>query len=137
VLIREDNNIGDKVSVGSHSIVEHHVDIGDGVRLHSRVFIPEFSVLEAGCWIGPGVVLTNARYPASRNAKKHLRGSRIGVNARIGAGAILLPGVTIGDGALIGAGAVVTKNVARGSVVVGNPARPSSHVSKIPDYSDD
>ncbi len=36
----------------------------------------------------------------------------------------MLPGVTIGDGALVGAGAVVTKDVAAGEVVAGNPARP-------------
>ena len=40
-----------------------------------------------------------------------------------GAGAIVLPGVTVGDGAIVGAGAVVTRDVAPGVRVVGNPAR--------------
>ena len=44
--------------------------------------------------------------------------------AFIGTGAILLPGVTIGKGGVVGAGAVVTKDVASGEVVAGNPARP-------------
>jgi maltose O-acetyltransferase len=35
-----------------------------------------------------------------------------------------LPGVTIGDNAIVGAGAVVTRNVAPGATVAGNPARP-------------
>ena len=65
VLVREDNEIGDDVSIGSGSNVEHHVRIGKGVRLHSNVFVPELSVLEDGCWLGPNVVLTNAKYPAS------------------------------------------------------------------------
>ena len=41
----------------------------------------------------------------------------------IGVGAIILPGVTIGENAQVGAGAVVTRDVAPGVVVAGNPAR--------------
>ncbi|WP_162052640.1 acyltransferase [Pontibacter pamirensis] len=44
----------------------------------------------------------------------------------IGIGAIILPGVHLGRGAVVGAGAVVSKSVAPGTVVVGNPARPVS-----------
>ncbi|SFI72217.1 sugar O-acetyltransferase [Celeribacter neptunius] len=47
----------------------------------------------------------------------------IGKDVWIGGGAILLPGVTIGDGAIVGAGSVVTKDVAPGARVAGNPAR--------------
>ena len=45
------------------------------------------------------------------------------LGARIGGGAILLPGVEIGEEAFVGAGAVVTKNVEPRMLVVGNPAR--------------
>jgi acetyltransferase-like isoleucine patch superfamily enzyme len=48
---------------------------------------------------------------------------RIGIDVFIGARAIVLKGVTIGDGAVIAAGAVVTRNVAAGDIVAGNPAR--------------
>lgn len=41
----------------------------------------------------------------------------------IGIGATILPGVTIGDGAIVAAGAVVTRDVATGTIVGGNPAR--------------
>ncbi|WP_374951921.1 acyltransferase [Mucilaginibacter sp.] len=44
--------------------------------------------------------------------------------AWIGQGAMLLPGVTIGRGAVVGARAVVTKSVAPGAIVAGNPAVP-------------
>jgi len=123
VLVRELNTIGDDVSVGSGSVVEHHVTIGNAVRIHSQAFIPEFSVLEDNCWIGPNVVLTNDRFPASALSKRLLKGPKIRSGARIGANATILPGVEIGENALVGAGSVVTKDVPPGKVVAGNPAR--------------
>ena len=48
----------------------------------------------------------------------------IGDDVRIGVNAIVLKGVTIGDGASVYAGAVVTSDVAPGTLVAGNPARP-------------
>jgi acetyltransferase-like isoleucine patch superfamily enzyme len=123
VLVREHTRIGDGVSVGSHTIVEHHVELADGVRLHSGCFVPEHSVLEEGAWLGPGVVVTNSRYPNRPDSKANLEGVRIESGAVIGAGAVLLPGLIVGRGALVGAGAVVVRDVEPGSVVVGNPGR--------------
>lgn len=122
VLIREENIIGNFVSIGSGSIVEHHVKIGDNVRLHSNVFVPEFSVLEDGCWLGPNVVLTNALYPLSNKVKENLVGPKIKRGAKIGANSTILPGIVVGEYALVGAGAVVTKDVPPYTVVIGNPA---------------
>ncbi len=48
----------------------------------------------------------------------------IGEDAFIGARAFILPGVKIGRRAVVGACAVVTKDVADGAMVAGNPARP-------------
>jgi acetyltransferase-like isoleucine patch superfamily enzyme len=132
VLIREDNEIGDDVSIGSGSVVEHQVRIGCRVRLHSNVFIPEFSVLEDDCWLGPNVVLTNAKYPRSPRVKQTLRGPVIGRGAKVGANATILPGVRIGEQALVGAGAVVTRDVEAYSVVAGNPARHMKSLSDLP-----
>ena len=121
-LVRESNEIGDDVSVGSLSVIEHHVRIGNGVRIHSQAFVCEYTVLEDGAWIGPRACLLNARYPASPSTKQHLQAVTVGRGARIGGNATVLPGVTVGAGALVGAGAVVTRDVAPGRVVYGNPA---------------
>ncbi len=123
VNIRESNCIGHNVSVGTLTVIEHHVEIGDDVRIHSQAFIPEYSILEEGCWIGPNVVFTNAKYPLAPGAKNHLVGPKIRRGAKIGANATLLPGVVVGEHALIGAGAVVVRDVPAGAVVAGNPAR--------------
>lgn len=131
VLIREAAKIGDHVSVGSHSVLEHHVTLGDHVRVHSNVFIPEFTVVMDHAWIGPGVVFTNAKYPASPRSKAMLSGVVVEQYAKIGAHATILPGVHIGKGALVGAGSVVTKDVPAGAYVAGNPAKKLGNVADI------
>ncbi len=132
VLIRENNEIGDNVSIGSGSVIEHHTKVENGVRIHSQVFVPEYSVLEENCWLGPNVVLTNAKYPLSPNVKKELRGVIIRKGAKIGANSTMLPGVVIGENALVGAGSVVTKNVQANKVVAGNPAIIINEISELP-----
>ncbi len=121
--IREMNQIGDDVSIGTLSVIEHHVVIHNGVRIHTQVFIPEYTTLDDNCWLGPNVVLTNALYPKHPEVKSELKGVNIRQNAKIGANTTLLPGVTIGKNSLIGAGSVVTKDIADGVIAAGNPAK--------------
>jgi len=131
-LIREHTVIGDEVSIGSGTVVEFRVTIEDGVRIHSQAFVPEFSYLKRGCWLGPNVVLTNAKYPLSPGVKERLRGPTVEEGAMIGANATILPGLVIGRRALVGAGSVVTHDVAEGTVVAGNPARVIASLADLP-----
>ena len=137
VLVRELNDIGDSVSIGSHTVIEHHVRIGHRARVHSNAFVPEFSVLEDACWVGPNVVCTNAPYPQGRDVKATLKGPRVRTGAKIGANSTLLPGVDIGANALVGAGSVVVRDVAPGTVVAGNPARLLKTIRDIPAYREE
>jgi acetyltransferase-like isoleucine patch superfamily enzyme len=132
VLIREENLIGNNVSIGSNTVVEHHVKIGNNVRIHSNAFIPEFTEIEDDAWIGPNVIITNAKYPRSPNVKKELKGAYIRKGAKIGANCTILPGLEIGENSLIGAGSVVTINVPPNKVVVGNPAKIIKDISNLP-----
>jgi acetyltransferase-like isoleucine patch superfamily enzyme len=132
VNIRELNTIGDDVSVGTLSVIEHHIQIGNRVRIHTQAFIPEYTVLEDECWIGPNVVLTNAKYPLSINVKNELKGPVIKKKAIIGANSTLLPGITIGANAIVGAGSVVTKDVPENCVFAGNPAKLINRIDKLP-----
>ncbi len=130
-MIREENRIGDDVSVGTNSVVEHHVEIGNGVRIHSQAFVPEYSVLEEGAWIGPNAVLTNAPHPLCPRAKECLKGPTIRRGAKIGANATILPFLVVGEEALVGAGAVVVREVPARAVVAGNPARVITMVDRL------
>ena len=53
---------------------------------------------------------------------KHFKGVTVETGGRIGAGAVILPGVIVGADALVGAGSVVTRDVPPGTVVYGVPA---------------
>lgn len=122
-LIREENQIGNDVSIGSHTVIEHHLEIQDGARVHSQAFVPEFTVLEKGCWIGPNVVFTNAMHPLCKKVKDCLKGAVVKSGVKIGANSTILPDVTIGEMSLIGAGSVVVKDIPAKSVAVGSPAK--------------
>jgi acetyltransferase-like isoleucine patch superfamily enzyme len=121
--IREKNLIGNNVSIGTLSVIEHQVVIEDNVRIHTSVFVPEFSVLKKGCWIGPHVVLTIAKYPNTPETKNNLKGPIIHEGAVIGANSTISAGIEIGAKALVGSGSNVIKSVEKNKVVVGNPAK--------------
>lgn len=132
VVIQEENQIGSHVSIGTHCVIEHHVKIGDGVRMDSRAFIPAYSVLKEGCWIGPNVVFANRYDPLFPNRRGRSKGVIIERGAKIGANVTLLPDIKIGENVLVGAGAVVVENVPPGSIVASNPAWVIKDTSELP-----
>ena len=74
--------------------------------------------------INDGVKLFTASHDVSDPEWKHVKASIVIEDyAWISTNAIVLPGVKIGRGAVVGAGAVVSKEVAAGDIVAGNPAR--------------
>ena len=120
--IREDNVLGDDVSVGTNAVLEFGNRVGHHVRIHSGCFL-EMGTVEDFVFLGPHVVFTDDPHPMGCPRYKECAGGpTVRAMAKIGANSTLLPGVVIGRGALIGAGSVVTKNIPDEVVAAGNPA---------------
>jgi acetyltransferase-like isoleucine patch superfamily enzyme len=122
--VRERVVVGDDVVIGRGSLVENDTTIGAMTKIQAEAYITAYSTLEEHVFVAPCVVTTNDNF-MGRTEQRHdlVKGPTIRRGARIGGGAILLPGVEVGEEAFVGAGAVVTKNVDARRVVVGNPAR--------------
>jgi UDP-2-acetamido-3-amino-2,3-dideoxy-glucuronate N-acetyltransferase len=116
--------IGENCNICSHCFIENDVVIGNRVTVKNGVSIWDGLEIQDDVFIGPGVVFTNDRYPRSGDHSKPLLRTVVEASASLGGGCVILPGVRIGHGATIGAGAVVVRDVAPGTTMVGNPARP-------------
>jgi UDP-2-acetamido-3-amino-2,3-dideoxy-glucuronate N-acetyltransferase len=121
--------IGRGAAVGARCKIQSHSFICDGVEIGDEVFI------------GHGVVFINDKLPRATAESGELQTERdwqllrtvVEHRAAVGSGATILGGVRIGAGALVGAGAVVTRDVAPGEVVVGNPARATGSSLRSPE----
>jgi acetyltransferase-like isoleucine patch superfamily enzyme len=122
--IRERCELGEDVVIGRSSHIENDTTIGPRTRVQANAYVTAYTTVEEDVFIAPCVVTTNDNYMGRTEARiEAMRGPTIRRGARIGGGAVLLPGVEIGEEALIGAGAVVLHDVPPRAVVVGNPAR--------------
>ena len=119
--IREDNVLGDDVSVGTHAALEFGNRIGSRVRIHTGCFL-ELTTIEDDVFLGPHVVFTDDPHPMCPAYLDCVRGGVVRKSARIGANSTILPGVEIGADALVGAGSVVRTAVPARAVWAGNPA---------------
>lgn len=123
VIIREQNTLGDDVGIWSHSVIDYGCTIGDHVRIHTNCYIAQYTVIEAGAFLAPGVTIANDPHPGCPYSRDCMRGPVIKAGAQIGINVTILPYVTIGRGTLVGAGAVVTRDLPDGVVAAGNPAK--------------
>lgn len=114
-VIFDNNEIGEGVMLSPFVTITSNIKIGK--YFHANLY----SYVEHDCCIGDYVTFA---------PNVHCNGRvEIGDHVYIGSGAVIRNGsvdrpLKIGERAVIGMGAVVTKNVAAGTTVVGNPARP-------------
>ncbi|MDX6452319.1 MAG: hypothetical protein QOH16_2368 [Gaiellaceae bacterium] len=122
--IRERVAMADNCILGRGSLIENDTTVGAGTRIQAEAYVTAYSTLEEDVFIAPCVVTTNDNFMGRTEKRKSLmKGPTIRRGARVGGGAVLLPGIEIGEEAFVGAGAVVTKDVPPRKLVVGSPAR--------------
>ena len=112
--------IADSAQIGPGSQVLAPASVGVDVAVGRACVINTGAIVEHDCRLADGVHIA----PGARLAGE----VQVGTASMIGMGAIVIPRVRIGSHAVIGAGAVVLNDVADGTTVVGNPARPLGNV---------
>ena len=129
--VRERCTIGDDVVIGRGSLVENDTSVGALTKIQAHAYITAYSLLEENVFIAPCVITTNDNF-MGRTEKRHelVKGPTIRRGARVGGGAVLLPGIEVGEEAFVGAGAVVLRDVPARAVMVGSPAR---QIREVPD----
>ena len=90
--------VGPEASLGEHVIMLSHSVV------HHDCSIGGYAIIASGCNISGSV--------------------EVGRSCYLGTGCSIREGIQVGDGALVGMGSVVVADVAPGTVVAGNPARP-------------
>jgi len=124
--------IGDGTKIGTFVEIQKNARVGRRCKISSHTFICEAVTVEDEVFIGHGVTFINDKVPRATTGEGELQTDAdwtpvptlVKRGASIGSGATIMCGVTIGERAVVGAGAVVTKDVAAGAKVAGNPARP-------------
>jgi len=114
--------IGRNCIIGSYSEIGKNVIIGNDCKIGAYVFIPEGVDIGNDVFIGPKCCFTNDKYPKATGEWKVYE-TIVRDGTSIGANSTIVCGVEIGERARIGAGSVVTKNIEKGAVVCGIPAK--------------
>jgi UDP-2-acetamido-3-amino-2,3-dideoxy-glucuronate N-acetyltransferase len=124
-------SIGDDTKIGTFVEIQKGAKIGCRCKISSHSFICEGVTIEDNVFIGHNVTFINDLFPRATNKDGSAQTEEdweciptlIKKGASVGSSSTILAGITIGERALIGAGSVVTKDVAPGTVVAGNPAK--------------
>jgi acetyltransferase-like isoleucine patch superfamily enzyme len=115
--------IGRDCNICDGVFIENEVVIGDAVTIKCGVQIWDGLRVGSGVFIGPNATFTNDIFPRSKRHLTSYPETVIEEGASVGANATVLPGLRIGTQAMIAAGAVVLQDVPARAIIAGNPGR--------------
>jgi acetyltransferase EpsM len=115
-------------AVASDAVIGIGTFIASGVTIQPAAIIGAFSSIRAGASIGHHAEIGEHAY-VGPNATMCGR-TRLLEGAHLGPNAVILDRKCVGRYAVVGIGSAVTKDVRDYSVVMGNPARRVSRVSR-------
>jgi acetyltransferase-like isoleucine patch superfamily enzyme len=121
--VRERSRVGERTVVGRASCVDFDAVVGDRVSIQTGVYVTSGAVVEDDVFLGPGALMTNDNAMGRHPRGEALTAPVVRRAARVGGGAVLVPGVEVGEEAFVAAGSVVTRDVPARAVVMGVPAR--------------
>ncbi|QIB34489.1 hypothetical protein [Ancylobacter pratisalsi] len=101
--IGPETRIGDNIHIMPMCSIGHEVEVGDHCTICPSCTISGHVVIEPGVFLGAGATIVNGRVDRP---------------------------LVIGAGATVAAGAMVSKSVAPGETVMGNPARPLREMAR-------
>lgn len=123
-VVRERCSIGQNVVIGSGVAVENNTTIGSFTKIQTGSYITAYMEIEERVFIAPMVTTTNDNYMGRTEKRfKSIKGATIQRGARIGGGAILLPGINVAPETFVAAGALITKDTTEKRVLKGFPAK--------------
>jgi UDP-2-acetamido-3-amino-2,3-dideoxy-glucuronate N-acetyltransferase len=128
--IRERAVIGPGSTIGAFSSVDPEVVVGRRVSVQTRCYVARGSTIDDDAFLGPAVTIANDDTMGRHAPGEELRGARLRRACRVGAGAVICPGVEVGEEAFVAAGAVVAADLPARVVAMGVPAR---IVREVPD----
>ncbi len=130
VLVADLATVREQVSVGHHTIIgrgvaiEGHCTIGAFCKFETNSYLTAFSTVADHCFIAPCVATSNDKNIARHGMSPvEFKGVTLKTGARLGVGAVILPGVTIAEESVVAAGAVQTKDTVAEVIHAGVPAK--------------
>lgn len=132
VAMRPGTTLGRNCMVGHLTVFEGETHVGDDTLIHAQCHIT--LGVEIGDKVFIGVCVMGLNDWRMCHRRPHMKWSpepfKVLDGARVGSGAIIMPGVIIGKNSIVAAGAIVTRDVPDCKMVMGVPAKIVGDVPK-------